>query len=320
MNPRRSSTILRTAVAFVACIVTLIRVTSTAPLQCSSRHDAAVIMRGEVVRSPDDYPWLVLLWITCKDEGSITTCAGVLVADNWVLTYAGCFCPGKSSSVVDVGLYNSDIRSELEQGRHVERMSVENVFSYPTKQEGVAIARLRTSVQDTSRILMLASCGEDNYYPNGKQALSTGWGSTPTKTAIDPKPLHEVWMQIMSEDSCESGMICAGGNNYTNDEERPMTSAAPEESPPCYAQKGSPLVVQHSGDSSSFNSACEWRLYGVLARGLTCDNEPDTGIGSPGIFVNVCQYHKWIEEKIEEENSMLLSSGRIYMGHPMHAA
>lgn len=296
------------ATILVVCIVSLqMRISWSAPAPAPAASGPE--FSGKVAENPDDYPWMVLLWITCED-GLISTCAGVLIADNWVLTYAGCICSGKFSATVDAGLHSSDIRDDLVRGRHVERISVETVLTYPAKDKSVAIARLTKAVRNSSRVLMITSCSEEDAtnIANGRLALSAGWGATPSRTSIAPKPMYEVWMRIIitTESSCGSGMICAGesatlGNRTTLSNETNPNSAS-EQDLPCYAQRGSPLMLQEPSDSSSMHS---WRVYGVLAYGMTCGNKPDAKIDSPGVFVAVCPYHQWIKATIEKEDGKL---------------
>lgn len=307
------------AAVLVVCIVALqTRITWSAPATAPATAPEASgpEFRGRVAENPDDYPWLALLWITC-DDGLISTCAGALIADNWVLTYAGCICSGKLSAVVDVGLHSSDIRDDLARGRHVERISVETVRTYPAKDKGIAIARLTKAVRNSSRVLRITSCSEEDAtdVASGRLAVSAGWGATPSKSSIDPKPMYEVWMRMMTEESCgDSGMICAGenatlGNRTTLDSNEMSPSSASEQDLPCYAQKGSPLVLQEPNNSSSMHS---WRLYGVLAYGMTCGDSPDTKIGSSGVFVAVCPYHQWIRATIKKEDGELKVRTYVY--------
>ena len=292
------------------------------------------------VAERDTRPWIVLVWVSCKEGGSdlpvkdsLRTCEGALIRERWVLTAADCFpCGAASSVVIDVGLHNSNIRTEVANERKVERIGVDKIF-FPAENEArteshihsIALLRLSEAVTNSSRVISLISCeGRDVTGESlvGRIGFSSGWGATPSLSSLDPKPLHDAHVCLWPASICvqangeDTNSFCAGAQDYhllmplsgnpgnSTQSDHVLVPAVDVEAESCFVEKGSPLVV---GEPSSPETeegdgpVCEWKVLGVLVFGMQC-SEDEEEAQAPGFYANVCKYHDWIENSIQREN------------------
>ena len=283
--------------------------------------------------TPDSRPWIVLAWVSCKDEeegDTLRTCEGSLIRTDWVLTAACCFsCGSAASVVVDVGLHNSDIRTDVRRNRSVERVGADGVFippgyKYPSAKNDIALLHLSKPVKNATRVIPLVDCSSDAVSHDerssvGRVGVSSGWGKTVSdESSLDPKPLQDAHVAVWSPDECErmldgetgGEMLCAGSREHVvaNATQSEETMHYDRQLDPCFVEKGSPLVLSEPklvDDDSGAGLVCEWQLLGVLSFGLHCWEE---GVEeAPGFYTNVCDHRQWIDKTIrEEEGSELL--------------
>ena len=289
---------------------------------------------------PDSRPWIVLAWISCEGQdilarngfpGTLRTCQGTLIREEWILTTASCFpCGEEASVIVDVGLHNSDIRTEVALQRPVERIGADAIFLNPghdfldySYDSDLALVRLSRPVKNASRVVSLIDCnGERADASAGKFGVSSGWGATRSQSSLDPKPLQDAFVCLWPSRVCNqvmgtntSGIICAGASEYpentgdvnAGDSSRMRSVQFDENAETCYADRGSPLmlsqaVVREAGDNGdSVSVECEWRVYGVLLFGMSCAHLERM----PGVYADVCAARTWIENTIEKEEGVL---------------
>ena len=269
------------------------------------------------VAEADTRPWIVLVWISCEDESAapLNTCEGTLIRKDWILTAASCFpCGSASSVVVDIGLYNSDVRTEIEQGRKVERTGVEKIFVpteyvYPNRENDIALLHLTKAVKDSSRVISIIDCSDEDSR-EGRVGFSSGWGANPPKSSLDPKPLHDAHVCLWPEDMCQysaghdtHGLLCAGAKEYPlpsntslNETFLSRDAILDTETEPCFVERGSPLVLGEPRVLEGKGVICEWRLCGVLSFGMQCLADD-----IPGFYTDVCNHRDWIEATIQIE-------------------
>ena len=264
--------------------------------------------------------WVVLLWISCT--GIMKTCEGSLVDREWVLTAASCFDCGKNASVVaDIGLYHSDIRHEIIQKHHIERIGADHIFFHPQynpsyPHHNLALVHL-TSKANNSYVIKLAECNqkEQTLRVPSYSVLSSGWGKTEKYSIIDAKPLQDVYLSLWSKETCSAitdedltGLFCAGAKMYSNVNASVImelndlkTASWPfSDRYPCYINYGSSLVVQIprilSETDGTIKIVCEWQLCGIFSFGLFCENS-----AMPGYYTNLCMYRAWMLKTMRQE-------------------
>lgn len=297
----------------------------------------------------DARPWVVLLWVTCSDVNNKpmlpVICDGSIIGTDWVLTVASCFpCGNSASVVVDVGLKNSDIRVEMANNKPVERVGADDVFVHPFydafhHKNDLALVHLAREVNE-SRVIEVVNCEEKSVEP-GREGVSSGWGTTPSYSLLDPKPMQDAFVVLWPSESCNvalgseaNGMICAGVKQYTwissfvLEKLLDSVSSSPSvNDEPCYVEQGSSLSVlqprihQTYGNNSSVQIICKWQLYGVLSFGLPCGQT-----AFPGFYTDVCQFRNWITDTMRTQKGKLLQSRSLeqteqiilYNDHHMH--
>ena len=277
----------------------------------------------------DERPWVVLLWVTCSDVNGKpmlpVICEGSIIAKDWVLTVASCFpCGNSASVVVDVGLHNSDIRTEMANSKPVERVGADGVFVHPLYDafhhtSDLALVHLAREVNE-SRVIELVDC-EKKTVEVGREGVSSGWGAIPGYGLLEPRPMQDAFVVVWPSESCSvamgskaDGMICAGAKQFSWISsfvlEKLLDSALHSSSSvndqPCYVEQGSSLSVlqprihQTYGNNSSIRIICKWQLCGVLSFGLPCEQT-----AFPGFYTDVCQFRKWIADTVRTQKGVM---------------
>ena len=323
---------------FVACGLLAAFAVLSFPV-CNSEPCSAFPVDGDPqkiegrVAERDTRPWIVLVWVSCKSDrdrpvnDSLRTCEGALIRERWVLTAAGCFpCGAASSAVIDVGLHNSNIRTEVAHERKVERIGVDDILFPAADLDGnrvhtIALLRLSEAVSDASRVISLISCEgtETGESVVGRVGFSSGWGATHSLSSLDPKPLHDAHVCLWPASICAEAngegthLLCAGAQDYHSlmqpsasleNSTQVFIQEADAEAESCFVEKGSPLVVGEPSSSETEEGAsvvCEWKVIGVLMFGMQCSAE-EQDVQAPGFYANVCKYRQWIESSIQREH------------------
>lgn len=286
---------------------------------------------------PDSRPWVVLVWVSCEGEeilrrggfpSALQTCQGSLIRENWVLTAASCFpCGDKASVIVDIGLHNSDIRTEVARQRRVERIGADVMFLHPghdfsnySHDSDLALVRLDRAVKEANRVVPLVECSGGNSAATkaGKFGVSSGWGATRESSSLDPKPMQDALLCLWPPQMCSqvtgtnsSSIFCAGAREYSDNRTSSSGQASSDRLPrvqfdenaeTCFVERGSALVlsqmvVRDTEEGGRVTVSCEWRMFGVLLFGMSCDHVEHM----PGVFADVCASRTWIEETIDKE-------------------
>ncbi|XP_072938514.1 atrial natriuretic peptide-converting enzyme [Epargyreus clarus] len=244
---------------------------------------------GGVEASPGDWPFLAAI---LGGPEEVFYCAGVLVADQWVLTAS--HCVGNHSDVngwtIQLGITRR--RSHAYYGQKVK---VRRVVPHPQYNIGVAhdndIALFQLAVRVRYHEQLSPVC-----LPPAQRALAPGtlctvigWGKRDDKDMSEYEPaVNEVEVPVLNRDLCNQwlehrdlnvteGMICAGYPEGGKDA--------------CQGDSGGPLLCKDPEDST------RWYVGGIVSWGIKCAHPR-----LPGVYAYVPKYIPWIKQQIELYN------------------
>ncbi|CBY13815.1 unnamed protein product [Oikopleura dioica] len=236
------------------------------------------IIGGQRVMSQQQFPWVVMIKVNWK-----YTCAGVLIAPQWVLTAAHCgyekniknnTSPGESWKVVA----GEDSQWELAPGIGVT-LAVMHDYSYHNDDiPRNDLMMLKLPTRDINFI-----CLPENRFDSpqpGDRCTIAGWGIN-TRQGDQPEFLQHAEIPIISNEECRrkkdysnisEDMICAGYKEGGVDA--------------CNGDSGGPLMCQREDGS--------FYLPGIISWGYECAE-----IDSPGVYTRTSNYLSWIHDTMQ---------------------
>ncbi|KAA0701812.1 Chymotrypsin-like protease CTRL-1 [Triplophysa tibetana] len=178
---------------------------------------------------------------------------------------------------VILGEYDRDSNDEAVQIKRIAKVFVHPSFSKKNFSNDVALVRLSSPAQITSRVSPVQLVSSSTNIPSGTLCVTTGWGRT--ATGQGPRILQETTLPIVSTAECMSywgltrsitdSMICAGGSGSST----------------CQGDSGGPLV-------------CDRYQVGIVSWGTN-----DCRDNAPGVYSRVSFFRQWIDDTVSSNSA-----------------
>ncbi|XP_034183521.1 uncharacterized protein LOC117605855 [Osmia lignaria lignaria] len=245
---------------------------------------------GGVESSPGDWPFLAAL---LGGPEQIFYCAGVLIADQWVLTASHCVGNFSYTDVsgwtIQLGITRRHSHTYLGQ-----KLKVKTVVPHPNYNLGVAqdndvaLFQLEKRVQFHEHLRPVCLPSANMHLTPGTICTVIGWGKKNDTDSSQYEPsVNEVRVPVLNREICNSwlavnvtdGMICAGYADGGKDA--------------CQGDSGGPLLCQDEHDKE------KWFVGGIVSWGINCA-QPKL----PGVYAYVPKYVPWIRSEIAKHSDM----------------
>ncbi|KAM8927849.1 trypsin-like [Pelodytes ibericus] len=230
---------------------------------------------------PHSQPWQVALYYF-----DLFYCGGVLINECWVLTAAHCYM---TNIQIRLGAHNLTSYGDMEQVTFAEKNFTHCGFNNTTYDNDIMLLKLasRARINPTIQVIPLAV----DMVEVGTICLTSGWGTMTSLVETYPEVLQCVNVSVVSEvicvesyteDEITSNMLCAGNAEGGRDS--------------CQGDSGGPLV-------------CDSVLHGITSWGHRPCGEPN----KPGIYTRVVNYISWIQEIMDSETLIAISSPFLHV-------
>ncbi|KAA0701814.1 Chymotrypsin-like protease CTRL-1 [Triplophysa tibetana] len=213
------------------------------------------------------WPWQVSI----QTSNGVHFCGGTLINENWILTAAHCPVQARHHNVV-LGEHSRNSDDNAVQIRKIAKVVVHPRFNKKIFNNDVALLRLSSPAQITSRVSPVRLVSSTTNIPSGTLCVTTGWGRTETG---HPRILQEATLPIVSTAGCRlywgltrwitDSMICAGGSGSSS----------------CQGDSGGPLLCDSNG---------VWYQVGIVSWGTL-----DCSVNAPGVYSRVSLLRQWID-------------------------
>lgn len=244
---------------------------------------------GGAAASPGAWPFLAAI---LGGPEKIFYCAGVLIADEWVLTASHCI--GNHTLIhlddwtIQLGVTRRN--SFTYSGLNVK---VKTVIPHPLYNTQIAhdndIALFQLSSRVSFHEHLLPVClppPELKQIKPGELCTVIGWGKREDKNpkATYEPIVNEVQVPVIRRQQCDEwldnltvsdGMICAGVEEGGKDA--------------CQGDSGGPLLCPYPGENG------KWYVGGIVSWGIMCAHPK-----LPGVYSNVIKYIPWILEEMQK--------------------
>ena len=237
-------------------------------------------------------PWYITLYITCPSLGTMRTCGGSLINENWILTTATCLqCKDTNAIpmiVADIGLTANNVQNSFAEVTGVGRYIIDKVVTHHKFREtknNIALLHLQYTVVSSSKhkMMQVTKCYQlnDAMRTNSMKLLShyVTHSDKPSTDKLSISPSLGDKMKLLKRRKCNKmSVTCKSSESAIDSTEFCAT----------FIQNGNVSCIYDEGMTLGIHSGDDWIMAGIVFE------KPRDCNSCPIWFINVCEYYEWI--------------------------
>ncbi|XP_063907522.1 serine protease snake-like isoform X1 [Zophobas morio] len=247
-------------------------------------HQVTKLIVGGEAAGRKEFPHMAAIGYDSPGEGIKWLCGGTILSERYVLTAAHCLSDHNAGNALWVRLGVTNLNSTYRR----QEIKISERIPHPEYKPNsyyhdIGLLRLEKEAQLNS--YSRPACLYLDSKITKKRAIATGWGHTSFNGATS-NDLLKVVLDLFDQSTCgayyqnyrkvsqgilDNLQVCAGSVDATKDT--------------CQGDSGGPLQIYHTDNKIK----CMYDIIGVTSFGRGC-------AGSPGVYVRISNYIKWIED------------------------
>lgn len=206
-------------------------------------------------------------------------CGGSVIGEDLILTAAHCLLRYDNPQYYSVRAGSS---YSFRDGVVIPAKAIRIHQNYKNNEHDIAVIKLAMPLVYSEKIKAIPLWNESQVIEDNTQLWVSGWGSQASwypqvspvlrYTSVNSSNLEKCRQAYTSVNNITENMLCAGATEGGRDS--------------CQGDSGGPLVARHQNTTT---------LVGVVSFGVGCGRAE-----YPGVYTRVQNYHKWLNQTINE--------------------
>ncbi|XP_044260065.1 serine protease snake-like [Tribolium madens] len=255
-------------------------------------HEVVKLIVGGELAGRKEFPHMAVIGFEPTRDEKKWLCGGTIISKQYILTAAHCLSHHEHGEAKYVRIGASDYNDKnRRQELKIEERIPHPEYKSSSHYHDIGLLKLETEAK-MNPYARPACLFSRNEIPT-ERAIATGWGHT-TWAGEGSNKLLKVTLDLFDHNTCNASyknqISRRLKNGIVDDLQVCAGSKDGEEKDTCQGDSGGPLQIYHFGDEI----VCMYDIIGITSFGKGC-------AGSPGVYVRVSHYIKWIEDIVWPE-------------------
>lgn len=236
--------------------------------------------------------------VTVAEGGALTqasSCGASFLGGKWVLTAAHCV-DGLTANQFKVNVGEYDLSNGANNAQTVARIYMHPDFDATLVNNDIALIELVDSVNNEA-ITLVDQEQTEQFALDNSTVTVVGWGGREGyevgegPTSNFPSTLHQVDLQLMTNDACKTTLADSFSALYDGSYSAEQMDISDAMLCAAVAGGGKSACQGDSGGPLMINSNVGWQQIGIVSWGYGCAAD-----GFPGVYTRSGLFTNWVEE------------------------